>query len=190
MGERRAAADLRLGQHRMESAMRSTPEMQLLELLGAEVERLRLLPAGRPREVTSEGPPMLAVLVLHLDGLDDWRARRGVAAAEEVLQLVSARLSAQLRAGDRSVGWGAGASGGACVLSHVGSLGVARRIAQRLRLHLGSPWCIGSARLILRASMGMAVGPVSETARLFDEASRALQGACRQPGGLLPFREP
>ena len=185
---RRAIADVRFRQNRVGAAVRSSPELQLLELLGAEIERLRQVPADRPREATTDGPPMLAVLVLHLDGLGDWRARRGDTAAEAVLHLVSARLSAQLRVGDRSFGLGADASGGACVLSNVSTLGAARSIAQRLRLHLGSPWRIGSARLILRASIGMAVGPVSETARLLDEASRALQGACRQPGGLLPFR--
>lgn len=182
---------------------RSSPELQLLDLLGAELGRLRLAPAGRRHEDAADGPPMLAVLVLHLDGLSAWRAHRGDAAARALLHLVAARLSAQLRVGDRTYGPSddasdgpvdprrtTDASGGCCLLSDVRSVSAAHAIAERLRQHLGKPWHIGPARLNLRASIGIAVGPAADLVRLLDEATRALRGACTQPGGLLPFRDP
>lgn len=181
---------------RMESARRNLPELDLLDLVGAELDRLRIAPAIQPREVATNVPPMLGVLLLHLDGLSDWRDRRGEGAANALLLLVGARLAAQLRVGDRCFGPAAASmgtsevSGGGCLLSDVPHAHTVRTVAERLRRHLGSPWRIGPARLTLRASIGMAVGPAGDLMRLLDEARQALHGACKQPGGLQPFRRP
>lgn len=173
-------------------------EFQLLDLLGLPGVQ-PVLPQRRDAAATAAAagePPLLAVFALQLEGLQAWRSQRGEAAAARLLQLLAARLCAQLRAGDqtRVAVPGAGDADADidvdahCLLADVSGMADARAIARRLRAHLGGPWRLGRDSLRLRASIGMALGPAHARQRLLGEAAQALLQARSQPGGLLPFK--
>lgn len=128
---------------------------------------------------------LLAVLVIDLDGFKPINDRLGHAAGDEVLRIVASRLLRATRRNDTV--FRVGGDEFVCVLLDMPDARRAQAIAQELLQLIATPCEVGGERLLLGASIGVAVHRMqgADLARLSREADGAMYAAKSRRTGLL-----
>lgn len=127
---------------------------------------------------------LVAVLYLDLDDFKHVNDRLGHPAGDRVLQLVATRLQSVLRPEDTLARFGGDEF--VAVSDRVPSVDTALAIAHRLQHALRAPFDFDGARVLVTASIGVAVGDAStEPDRLLASADRAMYSAKASGGSSV-----
>jgi diguanylate cyclase len=131
--------------------------------------------------------PPLAVFYLDLDAFKAVNDTHGHAAGDEMLRIVAARLARALRSEDL-----VGRLGGdefACLIADMPGPAALEQLARKLYDTVAAPLTIGSLRLAVRPSIGIAMcpGDADTAAALLDCADAAMYRAKRQQLGHAFF---
>lgn len=136
-------------------------------------------------ELTRIAPvvPTLAVLYLDLDGLKQINDSHGQDAGDELLKIVAARLAGAVRADDTVSRLGGDEF--ACLLVNPPSREQLGHLAGKLIDSVSAPLIMGSLKVTVRPSIGIAVSPVdgSTVEALLRSADAAMYSAKRQRTG-------
>jgi diguanylate cyclase len=129
-----------------------------------------------------EGGP-LAVLYLDLDGFKPINDAHGHDIGDKLLQIVAARLSRTVRAGDMVSRLGGDEF--ACLIAGVADRVQLAHLAEKLFEAVSAPLGIGALELVVRPSIGIAVYPSDGTTaeRLIESADTAMYRAKRTGAG-------
>ena len=141
-------------------------------------------------ERTRRGGGMVAVVYLDLDDFKQVNDRFGHPVGDRLLQLVAARLQSLLRPEDTLARLGGDEF--VVVSDRVPSLDAAMAIAQRLERALTPAFEFEGARVLVTASIGVAVGEAGADAdRVLAHADRAMYAAKARGGaGIATFVAP
>lgn len=141
--------------------------------------------ADRLRAGTPQGEGLVAVLFIDLDGFKPINDRLGHAAGDEVLRVVGSRLLGATRRHDAV--FRVGGDEFVCVLLEVPDAARAQAIARELLQLIAAPCNVGGERLVLGASIGVAVQRLqgADVAQLALEADGAMYAAKSRGVGLV-----
>lgn len=141
--------------------------------------------AGQVRDGTFEGQGLVAVLFIDLDGFKPINDRLGHAAGDEVLRIMALRLVRATRR--RDAVFRVGGDEFVCVLLDMPDAARAQGIAQELLQLIATPCEVAGERLVLGASIGVAVHRVqgADVTQLAREADGAMYAAKSRRAGLL-----
>lgn len=141
--------------------------------------------AGQVRAGSLSGDGLVGVLAIDLDGFKPINDRLGHAAGDEVLRIVALRLLRATRRNDFV--YRVGGDEFVCVLLDMPDADRAQAIARDLLQLIATPCEVGGERLVLGASIGVAVHRLqgADVALLAREADGAMYAAKSRRVGLL-----
>lgn len=125
------------------------------------------------------------MLFIDLDGFKAVNDRLGHAIGDGLLRVVASRLSAATRSGDFVCR--VGGDEFVCVLLDVPDVAQAGRIARKLAQRVSAPCHVGTASVVVSASIGIAVHarPDADLTQMFLKADGAMYAAKAKGGGTV-----